>query len=206
MTQRAKVMETAQPNNQARERSPKTDRPYLWVYIYAPQMIRERIGGDRQTVNCIAVYTILALMAARERSQKFSAPISVIASHAGLRYRTTHESLWLLSGANMIGIQENRIPGKKANLPHTFTLLSLKRARPDGVVPVELKGLITGSESSLAGSIKDYSSKELYNKKESNAPADASSALPHGSGDATSAKGENNANASTQQFRVGGTW
>src|SRR4051812_4421139 len=85
-------------------RNIKTESSFAWFNPYAPQKIREHIGGS-QAALAIAVYTALVVLSCFNKCPTLDVTISVIASHAGLRYRKTQELLWMLENIGMIAIQ-----------------------------------------------------------------------------------------------------
>jgi hypothetical protein len=160
------------------ERSVKTDKPFAWQSRRALYRIREKIGGT-QAAYAISVYNALTVLASFQAKQTFVATISVIGTHSGLRYKKTHEMIWLLADAGVIAIQENKQPGTKANLPHTFTLLSLRSKRQKETVSNGQDTSCSASETSHADSIKESPAGGDNKYK---APPASSPALPRGSG------------------------
>jgi hypothetical protein len=180
-------MENQNPSEQLIERAVKTDKPFAWQSRRALYRIRERIGGT-QAAYATSVYVALSVLASGAGKQTFSATISVIATHAGLRYRKTHEMLWLLEEIGLILISENRMPGTKANLPHTFTLLTVRSNKRKGVHSNTQDPLCAGSETSHADSPKEHP-EGVCVKKDKASPSPPS-ALPDGSGGAGDAEEE----------------
>jgi hypothetical protein len=108
-------------------RSTKTDAPFLWASLATLTRIREHIGPDPIA---LATYFALCAVATIRRSPRFSCTIAQIAGHAGARYRRTWQALKDLEKAGLVWIARSsaRADGK-ANLPHSFALLSMRRVR-----------------------------------------------------------------------------
>src|SRR4051812_21453722 len=164
-----------------RERSINSDKPFAWQSRNALFRIREKIGGT-QAAYALSTYSGLTVLASLAGKQTFDATISVIGTHAGLRYKKTHEMLWMLEDIGLVIIRENKQPGTKANLPHTFTLLAVRSNRRKAVGSNTPDTFCPAGNTSHADSPKELPAKAGELKESNSASPSSSLALPVGSG------------------------
>lgn len=153
---------------------PSEEGRFIWISCLAAERIVNELGTD--ATFGMAVYVALARLAGKEQSPTFETTVQVVAGMARVSYPKTLHTLEALERAKVIAIERReREKGQARQLPHIYTLLSLrlngiKSARLNAVKPPRLNGAGL-TEQGICGSEipKDSDCKSESNKKEGEA-------------------------------------
>ena len=103
------------------------DGPFAWVSKAAMRRIQDRFAESDRVPVANSVYLALALIASDMQTENFTVKISLIASRAGVSYKTALGYLRELETAGVVGIRRSKVEGTKLDAPSTYILLPVCR-------------------------------------------------------------------------------
>ena len=133
------------------------DGPFAWFSKAVFRRILDRFAESNRVPVAVSVYVALCVLASDLQLEEFTVNIALIASKAGVSYKTALVYLRELEAAGLVGIKRSTVPGTKLDAPSTYTLLPL--------LPRDIPLCNKGSKPSVSERIEESKNNALKNTR-----------------------------------------